>query len=38
MSAQARPTPGKTLISPSDHTLILIDHQSTATCTSSAAG
>ncbi len=26
--SQASPTPGKTLLSPSDHTLILIDHQS----------
>lgn len=28
MPATASPTPGKTLISPHDHTLILIDHQS----------
>jgi nicotinamidase-related amidase len=26
--AQATPTPGKTLLSPTDHTLIMIDHQS----------
>jgi nicotinamidase-related amidase len=25
---QAKPTPGKTLLSPADHTLIMIDHQS----------
>ena len=28
MAPNAKPTPGKTLLSPQDHTLILIDHQS----------
>ena len=28
MAANAKPVPGKTLISPTDHTLIMIDHQS----------
>jgi nicotinamidase-related amidase len=28
MATNARPVPGKTLISPADHTLIMIDHQS----------
>ena len=28
MATNAKPTPGKTLLSPKDHTLIMIDHQS----------
>lgn len=28
MATNAKPTPGKTLLSPQDHTLIMIDHQS----------
>ena len=28
MSITAKPTPGKTLLSPTDHALVLIDYQS----------